>query len=68
MSGKLGSERSVVAGLEAVSMQMAIEANYIIQSNVRREERPEQKPEHQECRDKQRKRALQRRLRQSSKV
>lgn len=68
MSGKLGSERSEVAGLEAVSMQMAIEVNYIIQNSVRREGRPEQKPEHQEFRDKQRQRALQRRLRQSSKV
>lgn len=52
MSGKLGSERSEVAGLEAVSMQMAIEVNYIIQNSVRREGRPEQKPEHQEFRDK----------------
>lgn len=60
MSGKLGFERPEVAGLEAVSMQMAIEVNYIIQNSVRREGRPEQKPEHQEFRDRQRQRALQR--------
>lgn len=68
LPGEKSRDRSEVAGLEAVSMQMAIEVNYIIQNSVRREGRPEQKPEHQEFRDKQRQRALQRRLRQSSKV
>lgn len=71
MGVKLGSERSELAELEAVSVEMAIEAvgvNYIIWSSMGREEALEQKAEHQEFRDKQRKRTLQRRLRRSSKV
>ena len=56
MSGKVGSERSEVAESEALSVEMAIVVNCIIQSSVR-EEGPEQTPEHQEFRGKQRMRA-----------